>query len=105
MPRPVKGERTPGSGRAPGTPNKTTRIMRELWLEAFERAGGVDYLVQQATENPSSFMQGLLRQIPNEVAAKAEGVLEVRHRIHIGPKPAESEPPSYAMWPGDESGE
>lgn len=79
--------RPANAGRKPGTPNKTTRVMREIWLEAFERAGGVDYLVQQATENPSSFMAGLLRQIPNEVAAKAEGAIEVIHRMHLGPKP------------------
>lgn len=68
-----KGRPRPaGSGRAKGTPNKTTRAMKELWLEAFEKAGGVNYLVGQAVNNPSTFMQGLLRQIPNEVAQKIE---------------------------------
>lgn len=66
------GERPPNSGRAKGTPNKITKTMKEFWLEAFERAGGVEYLVRQAEGNPSTFMQGLLRQIPNEVAQKIE---------------------------------
>lgn len=76
----------PGAGRKKGTPNKITTAMKEIWLEAFERAGGVDYLVAQAEENPAAFMQGLLRQIPNEVSAKV-GDLLIEHRIHIGTKP------------------
>ena len=70
-----KGGKPPaGSGRPKGSLNKTTRAMKEIWLEAFERVGGADYLVAQAGANPATFMQGLLRQIPNEVAASVDGI-------------------------------
>lgn len=30
MPKPIKGQKTPGSGRKPGTVNKTTETLREI---------------------------------------------------------------------------
>lgn len=76
LPKPKKGERVPGSGRKPGTPNKITRVMREDWLEAYEKRGGIEYLLRLDDE---TFAKGLLRMIPNEVAAKLEA--EVRLRV------------------------
>lgn len=75
MARPKPGERTPGSGRKPGTPNKITKVMREEWLEAYERKGGVQFLMGLEDE---VFARGLLRLIPNEVAASVTGDLTLR---------------------------
>lgn len=75
MARPKPGERTPGSGRKPGTPNKITKIMREEWLEAYEQRGGVSFLLSL---EPEVFARGLLRLIPNEVAASITGDLTLR---------------------------
>lgn len=72
-------QRPANAGRKAGTPNKITRAVREQWLEAFERLGGVDYLVRQGEENPKVFLTGLMRDIPNAIAAKVEH--EVRLRI------------------------
>lgn len=81
-----------GSGRQPGVPNQTTRAVREALREAFEELGGARYLVELGRSDPSTFARLLVRLIPNEVAAKAEGVT-VFHRIHLGPKPSDGEPP------------
>ena len=60
-------------GRTKGTPNATTRQMREILHEAFEEAGGVAYLVKQAHEQPRAFMALLGKLIPQEIRAEVEG--------------------------------
>ncbi len=49
-PRPPKGTRW--GGRAKGTPNKVNQSIREAIQMAFEQAGGVEYLVRLAQEDP-----------------------------------------------------
>jgi hypothetical protein len=58
--------------------------MREVLLEAFERRGGVRYLMRLDDE---VFSRLIVRLIPNEVRAQVGAVVE--HRIHVGPKPEE----------------
>lgn len=77
----------PTSGRRKGVPNQSTRAVREALVEAFERAGGVDFLVGLAETDPATFARLLARLIPNEIAARVEGA-EVIHRVHIGPPPS-----------------
>lgn len=69
-----KGQPKTG-GRQPGTPNKITRVMRDDWLEAYERRGGVEFLLGL---DPEVFAKGLLRMVPNEVAAKLETEIKLR---------------------------
>jgi hypothetical protein len=54
-------------GRKPGTQNRLTKDMKEIIHLAFSRAGGVDYLVEQARSEPKAFMGLLGRIVPNEV--------------------------------------
>lgn len=75
MPRPKGSEKTPGSGRKKGSINKVTADMREMMYEAFERAGGVEYLVRQAKDNPRAFMTMATRLIPQAVEGKLESAL------------------------------
>jgi hypothetical protein len=44
------GGARPGAGRPKGVPNKTTTDMKLAILEAFERAGGADYLTMLAAD-------------------------------------------------------
>ncbi len=56
------GERR--GGRQKGTPNKLSASVKEAILHAFDRVGGVDYLVSQAAENPTAFLTLLGKILP-----------------------------------------
>ena len=60
-PRPTKGTRW--GGRAKGTPNKVNQSIREAIQMAFERAGGVAYLVLFAQEDPKTFVPMLIKTL------------------------------------------
>ncbi len=58
-PRPPEGTRW--GGRAKGTPNKANQSIREAIQMAFEQAGGVEYLVRLAQEDPKPFVPLLIK--------------------------------------------
>src|ERR1044071_8562072 len=62
-------------GREKGTPNKLTADVRAMVLAALDRAGGEDYLVQQAQDNPKAFMSLLGRILPTQVTGKDDAPL------------------------------
>ena len=55
-------------GRKPGVPNKLTHDIKLMILEAFDKAGGVEYLVEQSKTNPSAFMTLLGKITPTTVS-------------------------------------
>ena len=61
----------PGSpktgGRTKGTPNKLTADVKGMILQALDKAGGVDYLLTQAHDNPSAFMTLVGKVLPKEM--------------------------------------
>ena len=61
----------PGPGRPKGSPNKVTGSMKEMILQAFEKAGGADWLAKQANENPVAFMGLLSKLLPSDIALSA----------------------------------
>ncbi|RVD26604.1 hypothetical protein, partial [Mesorhizobium sp. M4B.F.Ca.ET.017.02.2.1] len=72
----MKGRKT--GGRVAGTPNKVTASIKEAVTEAFEKAGGVDYLVKLATEDPRTFC-GLVGKVRHlQADAKLDGPLTVQ---------------------------
>jgi hypothetical protein len=60
--------RKPGTpktgGRKKGTPNKLTADVKAMVLSALDKAGGVDYLLGQATTNPTAFMTLVGKVLP-----------------------------------------
>ncbi len=61
----------------------TNRIKSEIKagiLEAFEKAGGVDYLVEIAKCDPPTFCRLLAQIIPTEIKAEINN----RHTIDLG---------------------
>lgn len=74
------------TGRAKGTPNKTTKLLKDAILKAAENAGNkvggdglVSYLEAQAAENPGPFMALLGKVLPMQIAGDPES--PIVHRI------------------------
>jgi hypothetical protein len=69
-----------GNGRPVGATNKITRELKEMILGALDEAGGQEYLMKQAIENPNAFMTLIGKVLPMQVKAEHSGgtSLEVR---------------------------
>lgn len=82
----------PTSGRRPGTPNKSTRAIRDVLVSVLSDPECEDRL-RALRDSPeaadrSTFWRIASRLIPNEVSAAA-GAVEVIHKIRLGPPPDE----------------
>jgi hypothetical protein len=66
-----------GPGRPPGTPNRTTVLLKDALLLAAKGAGGkeglVGYLQKQAIDNPGPFMSLLGKVLPLQVTGADGG--------------------------------
>ena len=62
-----------GKGRPKGASNKTTKAIKDAIIEAFEKAGGVDYLVTLAKEDPRTFCALVGKVIPLQVEGTGAG--------------------------------
>lgn len=58
-----------GPGRPKGSANKLTKDIRQAIAEAFDKAGGVDYLVKIAKTQPQTFCSLVGKIVPQEVKA------------------------------------
>lgn len=63
-------KRTKAGGRKKGTPNKTPAVLKTALLEAFDKVGGVEYLVAVAKDDPKSFLAILGKLVPSEIKAE-----------------------------------
>lgn len=79
-PKPKVGLDRSKTGRAKGTPNKTTALLKDAILRAAEDAGGGDivaYLSAQAIANPGPFMALLGKVLPMQVTGLDGNAIEV----------------------------
>lgn len=60
-------------GRAKGTPNRLTADIKSMIETALHKAGGVNYLVAMAKENPAAFLALLGKIIPRDIRADVGG--------------------------------
>jgi hypothetical protein len=65
--------RTSGQGRPKGLPNKDNRDIKQMVVAALAGAGGVNYLIRQAEQNPVAFMSLVGRVLPLQVTGEAGG--------------------------------
>ena len=71
----AKGVKT--GGRRKGTPNKFTRDVRSMVLNALDAVGGEEYLQTQANENPQAFLGLLGKTLPKDVNVNGGVLVEV----------------------------
>lgn len=73
-------------GRPKGSQNKTTALLKDAILKAAENAGNgdmVEYLTQQAKENPGPFMSLLGKVLPTQIAGDPDQPLKLITRIEL----------------------
>src|SRR5689334_23950904 len=79
----AKGGKRAGAGRPKGSPNKFTKALKDMILEAADRAGGeggtVAYLERQAVGNPGPFMALLGKVLPTQLTGDPENPIE--HKV------------------------
>jgi len=71
-------------GRTKGTPNKLTTSVKEAILEAFDKVGGIEYLVDIAKDDPRTFCALLGRVLPlvAEHSGPNGGPIEI-HQVNL----------------------
>lgn len=71
----------PGPGRPKGSQNKLTMSIKEMILAALDEAGGKDYLLDQARNNPGAFLTLLGKVMPTQIQGDKENPLHVYAEI------------------------
>lgn len=74
-----------GKGRPKGVPNKVTKAVKEMILGALDDAGGQEYLVRQATENPVAFMTLVGKVLPLDVNATVAATVKRIELVGVRP--------------------
>jgi hypothetical protein len=64
-------------GRPKGIPNKINIDIKNMIMEALEDAGGKQYLIRQAEENPGAFMGLVSKIIPKDINANVSGEIKL----------------------------
>ena len=66
----ARGGKREGAGRPTGSANKLTTELKTTIMEAFEKLGGVKYLVTVGKDNPQTFVNLLARTLPKDIVAE-----------------------------------
>ena len=74
------GGRRPGAGRKKGVPNKVTADIKAMVLGALDRAGGEEYMLEQARSNPNAFLTLVGKVLPTQVTGPNDGPIQVDNR-------------------------
>ena len=72
-----------GTGRPKGSPNKITASVKKAILQAFENAGGVEYLEGIAKADPRTFCALLGKILPTTIAGDEDRPLRAITKIEI----------------------
>ena len=74
-------------GRKIRGPNSDNLDLVQMGLEALRRAGGVDYLEEQAIKRPRDFLAFLCRLAPLQIKADISNLEIVVHSLAVNPQP------------------
>lgn len=66
-----------GKGRPKGAVNKTTKIIKEMIVQALNKAGGVNYLLTQAEDNPTAFLTLVGKVLPLQLTGPGDGPITI----------------------------
>ncbi len=55
------------AGRPVGSKNNKSNELKNMVLASLDRVGGIEYLVSQATENPSAYIGLISKLLPKDV--------------------------------------
>ncbi len=82
-PTPHRGKRPrrKSPGRPKGSPNKITTELKEIILQALDKAGGVNYLHRIAHRHPKVFVSLLEKILPMQVSGAGAGGTHVVERV------------------------
>lgn len=64
-------------GRQKGSPNKVTKQLKDMILQALDESGGVEYLKQTAIDHPQAFMTILGKVLPLQVTGEGGGPMQL----------------------------
>ena len=71
-------------GRKKGTPNKVTADLKAAYLEAFEKRGGVQGLLDWAEESQDAFYTQVSKMLPKEIEASVTATVNLPDLIAGG---------------------
>ena len=69
-----------GKGRPKGAINKNNAAIKDMVVQALDKAGGVDYLMTQARETPTAFIGLLGKVLPMQVVGSGD---DGSHKITV----------------------
>jgi hypothetical protein len=72
-------------GRQKGSPNKLTKQLKDMILEALDESGGIEYLKQTAIDHPVAFLTLVGKVLPLQVTGEGGGPVETVTRIELVP--------------------
>ena len=75
----MTAKRKKTGGRTAGTTNKVTKELKDMVLTALDRAGGINYLQEQAEANPNAFLTLVGKVLPLSI----KGDVNVRHIVKV----------------------
>ena len=65
-------------GRPKGALNKETKAIREMVIEALDKAGGAEYLYQQSQSNPNAFISLIAKVMPTQITGDPNQPIEIK---------------------------
>lgn len=80
------GGRRTGAGRKKGVPNRITADIKAMVLGALDRAGGEEYMLEQARNNPNAFLTLVGKVLPTQITGVNDGPVDIRARYEDLPE-------------------